>query len=848
MTLARSARMASRIARRELRGGLGSFRIFLLCLTLGVMAITAVGTIRGAIQDGLDREGAALLGGDAEMSFTYRFASQAERAWMMDTADAVSEVADFRSMAVVERAEGIERGLTQVKAVDTLYPLVGEAVLEPPQTLHQALMGDADHPGAVMQRVLIDRLGLAVGDKVRLGTQDFVLMAELVVEPDASAAGFGLGPRTIVFREDLRASGLLGPGTLFDSHYRLRLPPGLALDATQAEAVGRFQDTGMRWRDARAGAPGVATFVDRIGAFLVLVGLAGLAVGGVGISASVRAYLASKTATIATLRTLGADRATVFLTYLIQIAVLTVIGVALGVLLGASVPILLGPLIETRLPVPIALGLQWGAIGEAALYGTLTAFIFALWPLARTEDVRAATLFRDGSSGGRVLPRPVYLVVTAGLSGLLIGSAAWMSGVPTLALWAAAGIIGALLVLTLAAMAMRWLARRALVTGRARGRPALRWALAAIGGPREEAVSVVLSLGLGLAVLAAVGQVDRNLREAIQADLPDRAPSYFFVDIQTDQLPGFLERVRGDPAVSRVDTAPMLRGVITRINDRPAREVAGAHWVIQGDRGITYSATKPASVEMAEGDWWPEDYTGPPLISFAAEEAEEMGLSVGDRLTVNVLGRDIVAEISSLRNVDFSNAGIGFILSMNPSALAGAPHTHIATVYAEEAAEAAILRDLAGQFPNITAIRVRDAIDNVARVLRGIAAASAWGAGATLLTGFVVLIGAAAAGEQARIYEAAVLKTLGATRGRILASFALRAALLGGAAGVVALAAGTAAGWGVMTQAMEADYRLIWGSAGVIISGGVMATLVAGLCFAWRPLAARPAQILRSAE
>ncbi|MBE3640644.1 ABC transporter permease, partial [Mangrovicoccus algicola] len=377
---------------------------------------------------------------------------------------------------------------------------------------------------------------------------------------------------------------------------------------------------------------------------------------------------------------------------------------------------------------------------------------------------------------------------------------------------------------------------------------ALRWAVAAIGGPREETTSVVLSLGLGLAVLAAVGQIDRNLRDAIQQDLPERAPSYFFIDIQPDQLEGFLDRVENDPAVARVDTAPNLRGVITQINGRPAREVAGDHWVVRGDRGLTYSAAKPDNVTMAEGAWWPEDYDGPPLVSFAEEEAREIGVGIGDTITINVLGREITATISSLRVVDFSTAGIGFVLSMNPAALAGAPHTHIATVYAEEAAEAAILRDLATAYPNITAIRVRDAIDNVTRVLSGIAAATSWAAAATLLTGFVVLIGAAAAGERARVQEAAILKVLGATRARILASFALRSALLGAAAGLVALAAGVAAGWGVMVFVMEAPFAVNWGSGIAIVLGGIAAVLVSGLAFAWRPLAARPARVLRARD
>ncbi|MEM8958496.1 MAG: FtsX-like permease family protein [Pseudomonadota bacterium] len=841
-----NAPVAWRIARRELRGGLRGFRIFLLCLALGVTAIAAVGTVRAAIEQGLRDEGAFILGGDAEMEFTYRYASEAERAWMDAQAEGVSEVVDFRSMAVVGRGEETERGLTQVKAVDGLYPLLGAVELDPPMPLDTALAGEGGLPGAVMQRVLIDRLGLAPGDTFRLGLTEFRLMAALSYEPDASSAGFGLGPRTIVLGEDLAEAGLLQPGTLFETKYRLDLPVGANLAALRDEANGLFRDTGLRWRDSRNGAPGVAEFVERIGAFLVLVGLAGLAVGGVGISASVRAYLAGKTATIATLKTLGADRGTIFATYLIQVGLLTVIGVVAGVTLGALLPLLFAPLIEARLPVPVSFDLHVAPLAEAALYGVLTALVFVLWPLAQAEQVRAAALFRDGTRHAG-LPRPGYLLVIGALLLLLVGSAALLSGIPTLALWSAGGIIGALAVLVLAAMALRWLARRSASSSWVRGRPALRLALAAIGGPREEAASVVLSLGLGLTVLAAVGQIDTNLRGAIERDLPDVAPSYFFVDIQSDQLPGFRERLDNDPAVSRVETAPMLRGIITRINGTPATEVAGDHWVLQGDRGVTYSATPPDNTTVTAGEWWAPDETTP-QVSFAAEEAQELGISLGDRITINILGRDIEAEITSLREVDFSNAGIGFILSMNPAALAGAPHTHIATVYAEEQAEAAILRDLASQYPNITAVRVRDAIDNVANILSGLAAATSYGAAATLLTGFVVLIGAAAAGERARVYEAAILKTVGATRGRILKSFALRSALMGAAAGTVALVAGAAGGWGVMTYVMDSGFAVAWGSALATVLGGVLATLLAGLAFVWRPLAARPAQVLRAAD
>ncbi|MDZ4095443.1 MAG: FtsX-like permease family protein [Paracoccaceae bacterium] len=841
-----SLAVAARLARRELRGGVRGFRVFLACLALGVAAIAGVGTVRAAIEAGLRDQGAVLLGGDAQMEFTYRFASDAERAFMADVAERVSEVVDFRSMVVVGAGETEDRALTQVKAVDGAYPLKGAVVLEPALPLAEALAGKDGVPGAVMDRVLVDRLGLAPGAHFRLGLQDFVLGAVLAREPDNANGGFSLGPRTIVLTEALKDSGLIGPGSLYETDYRLDLPAGSDLAALQARAEAQFRATGLRWADSRRAAPGVERFVERIGAFLVLVGLAGLAVGGVGVSAAVRAYLEGKVATIATLKTLGAEGRMIFRIYLLQIAVLATVGVSLGVILGAGVPLVFAPLISAALPFPVAFALYPEPLLEAAFYGLISAFLFTLWPLARTEKVRAAALYRGVGQAG--WPRWRHLVALLGLALALVGAAVWFSGVPGLALGTAGGIIAALIVLLAAAWALRRGARRAARGRWLRGHPALRLALAAIGGPREAATSVILSLGLGLSVLAAVGQIDANLRAAIARDLPVRAPSYFFVDIQNDQIEGFLTRVKGDPAVSKVESAPMLRGILTQINGRDARAVAGEHWVVRGDRGITYAATRPDNATLTAGQWWPADYTGTPQVSFSAEEAAEIGLKLGDKITVNILGRDIVADITSFRVVDFSTAGMGFVMTLDPAAVAGAPHTHIATVYATEASEAAILRDLARAYPNITAIRVRDAIGRVTEALSAIASATAWAAGATLLTGFIVLIGAAAAGERSRIFEAAVLKTLGATRGRILASFALRSAILGAAAGTVAIVAGGLAGWAVMVLVMDATYHFEPWSAIAIVVGGIGATLLAGLAFAWRPLAARPAQVLRAQE
>ena len=841
-----SLSIAARIARREMRGGLKGFRVFLACLALGVAAIAAVGSVREGIEDALKREGATLLGGDADIELTYRFASEEELNWMRQVSLSQSEIVQFRSMAVVGSGLEAERALTEIKAIDDAYPLIGQVGLVDGVSFATAMAGQGGLPGAVMDRLLVDRLGLDRGSIFQLGETSFVLGGIIAREPD-NAGAFALAPRTIVRTVDLAESGLLKPGTLFETHYRLLLPPNPDFPKLSVEAGDQIEGA-MRWRDRRNAAGGTRRFLDRLATFLVLVGLAGLVIGGVGVSSAVRAYLDEKIPVIATLKSVGAEGRVIFQVYLIQVGALAMLGILIGLAIGATLPFLATPFLASILPVAPENKLQVMALAQAALYGALTAAIFALWPLARTERIRAATLFRDAAFGLSGAPSARYVAVISVLLAALIGTAALFTDSARLVIWSAFGLAGAFLLLVLAGSLLKRLAGRVAQASLLRGRIALRHALGAIGGPGTEAATVVVSLGLGLSVLAAIGQIDRNLKSAISQELPDLAPSFFFVDIQTDQLEGFRARLDSDPAVSRVDEAPMLRGLITHINGQPAIEVAGRHWVLRGDRGITYSDFPPENSEVTKGEWWPEDYDGPPQISFGSTEAEEMGLKLGDMMTVNVLGRDITGEITSFRSVDFSNAGMGFVLSMNPAALRGAPHSHIATVYASQEAEGPLLRDLATAYPNITAIGVRDAIGRVTAVLESVAGAITYGALASLLTGGIVLVGAAAASERSRRYEAAILKALGASRAHILMNFSLRSLIMGLAAGLVAIGAGALAGWAVISWLMELEYQFFFGSALMVILAGIVLTMGAGLFFSLRALSTRPAQTLRSRE
>ena len=839
---------AFNIARRELRSGIRGFRVLLACLVLGVASVAAVGTVRSNIESGLTEQGAALLGGDAEIELNYRFATEEELAWIRDRALAVSEIVEFRSMAVADSGESTDRALTQLKGVDDTYPIYGSIELDPPMPISEALAVQDGFNGAVMHGDLINRLSMQIGDSFRLGTARYRLNARLAVEPDGVNTGFALGPRTIVHTSSLQDSGLVGPGTLYSTMYRLKLSPETSLETFKTEVEAALSESGIQWTDRRDGNPSARTFVQRVGAFLVLVGLAGIAVGGVGVAAAVRAYLETKTKTIATLKTLGATRDTIFTSYLLQVGSMIALGVGFGVVLGALLPWMFGTLIATYLPIPIADGLAIQPLAEAALYGLLAGLAFSLWSLARTGEIRAAELYRINSHQSSKLPPRFLMLSVALITGALVAAAAFFSGAPQIALWAAAGILISLAILSLAASGIQLFSRRFARSGAVRGLTGLRLATGSIGGPNSDAVPVILSLGLGLTVLAAIGQIAANLNNAISQDIPEQAPTYFVIDIQDSQFNEFSAIAAAQDGVNDIETAPMLRGIITKINGVNAIEAAGEHWALMGDRGVTYADVPPDGTVLTAGEWWPEDYSGVPLISFAEEEGRELGLSIGDTITINVLGRDIDFTLANFRVVEFETIGIGFIMMVNSTALAGAPHTHIATIYADETAEQTLFRNITSAFPNITVITVKDGIARFAEVLNTLAAAITYGSGVTLATGLIVLIGAAAAGERRRVYESAILKTLGASRRRILSALAIRSAILGAGAGVVAIMAGGTAGWAIMTFVMEGEYSFEPISALAIVGAGCAASLAAGLLFALGPLNARPSRVLRSPD
>jgi putative ABC transport system permease protein len=837
---AASALLAFRIARRELRGGIRGLRIFLACLVLGVTAIAGIGSLADSIVAGIKANARELLGGDAEARLAYRRAGAAEREYL-ERDGAMSEVASLRAMA--RTVEGERRSLIELKAVDSAYPLYGAVALSPVQSLAAATDKREGVFGAAVDPAILTRLGLQLGDSIRVGAAVLQLRAAIEREPDAAAGGLELGPRVMIAAEALAETGLIQPGSLVTYRYRVRLPTGTDTAAWADATRAAFPEAGWQIRTFREASPTLQASIERVGLFLGLVGMTALLVGGVGISNAIGFYLAGKTATIATFKCLGAPARLVFTIYLVQALALAGLGITVALLLGALLPVAVTPLLANVLPALARLGLYPGPLALAALFGVLTTLLFSLWPLIRAREVPAGALFRDNVDRAK---RPLSLpaiAATALLAAALAALAVASAPDRPLALWFVAGAIAAFGLFRLAGAGVVLAAGK---IGRPR-HPGLRLAIANLHRPDAPTAQVVLSLGIGLTVLVAVALVDGNLTSEVDS-IPAEAPAFFFIDIQPDQLAGFEDAVHAT-AAARFEQVPMLRGRISRLNGVPVEQAPiapEAQWALRSDRGLTYAADLPPGSSLTAGAWWPSDYRGPALVSFDAELARGMGLQVGDTLTVNLLGREITATIASLRSIDWRRLGINFALVFAPGTLEGAPQTHLAAVWMPTTEEDALVRVVTDRFPNISAIHVREALAAVDRILDMINVAITLTSLITLAAGILVLGGVIAAGHHRRVYDAVVLKVLGATRGMVATAFLIEHGLLGALSALIASAAGTLAAYFIVTRLMKIDWvflpvPLLW-----TVALATVLTLVMGFAGTWRALGVKAAPYLRN--
>ncbi|WHA41432.1 ABC transporter permease [Agrobacterium larrymoorei] len=837
---------ALRLARREIRGGLSGFYIFLACIALGTGAIAAVNSVSKAVTSAIASEGQSILAGDVRFELRNREATAEERAYI----DGLGQVAlsdGLRSMARLE--DGSQQTLAEVKAVDSAYPLYGNFISDPALPLPQLLAKQGESFGAVAAPMLLERLGIKIGDELLLGNARLKLMGTIVTEPDALSDGFGFAPRLLLSRDALAASGLIQTGSLVEHAYKVRLNDPAKRATIIADTNREFPNAGWSIRTSDRAAPSLTENVNRFSQFLTLVGLTALIVGGVGVANAVRAFLDSKRTTIASLKCLGAPASVVTMTYLFQIAFIACVGIAIGLTLGAVAPLIAMQFLEGVLPVPKELAFYPSALSLAAIFGLLTTLAFAILPLGQAREVPATALFREQGFEENKLPSWPYLAATAALLGSLAGLAIFSAEDRFIASVFLAAIAFAFVVLRLVAWGIKAVARRSPRVHSA----ALRLAIGNIHRPGALTPSVVLSLGLGLTLLVTLTLIDGNLRRELTATLPERAPNFFFVDIQGSERDGFRDLVKREAPDGTLTEVPMLRGRILALNGQDVTKMdvpSSGRWVLRGDRGITYAQDLPDNAKLTQGTWWEKDYTGEPLVSFAAEEAGELGLKIGDTVTVNVLGRSITAKIANLRDVQWQSLSINFVMVFSPNTFRGAPHAWLATLAdpsATPAQEGEILRSVTNAYPTITSVRVKDALDVVDRLVGQLATAIRAAAAVALVASVLVLAGALAAGNRARTHDAVILKTLGGTRSMLIRAFSYEYMMLGLATAVFALFAGGVSAWFVIARIMKLPSSFLPDVAiGTLVVALVM-TVGIGLIGTWRILGQKAAPVLRQA-
>jgi len=842
----RALALALRLARREGRNGLSGFYVFIVCVALGVAVITGVGALADALRSSFERQGETLLGGDVTLSRPHQPLEGSLRSWLMQQGR-VSESASMRAMAR-NPASG-EQVLVELKGVDAAYPLSGAVRLAGDLSLDAAIRAQ---PAAAVDPILLESLGLKVGDLLSLGRIALPIGAAIVAEPDRISERLTIGPRVLVSIDTMRSTGLIDPGSLVSWRYGVKLAGATGRDdliAFRARVREAMPEAGFTVRDRRDPSPQISRTLERLRQFLTLVGLTALLVGGVGVANAVATYIDRRRKIIAAFKSLGATGGAIFAVHLLQVALISGIGILLGILLGLLIPPALTHMVGEALPIKADISVSARSLLTAIAYGLLVSLLFTLWPLGRAERVRAGALFRDEVAPERVLPRwhVIVLMLAAGLS--LASLAIVTSEARLLAFYYCLGVVGVFAVFFGLAGAIAHAARRL---------PRPSWpeaalAISNLGAPGALTRSVVLSLGAGLSLLVTVALVDRSIVFELTGRLPAESPNYFVLDLKRSDMDAFNALIAREAPSAKVQEAPMLRGRLVKLGELPVESVKAppeAQWVLNGDRGLTYSEGVPEGSTVVAGHWWPPDYRGEPLVSFEADLAKALKLAIGDTITINVLGRNLTARIANLRELKWESLGLNFVMVFSPNTLAGAPHNLLATVTLPKgtalAAEAELSKQIGRAFPASSAIRVKDAIDAFKTLFGRVMVAVRAAGSVTLLAGGVVLAGALATAQRRRIQQAVILKTLGATSQRILLSHLIEYLLLAFCTSFISLLLGSLAAWATLSRVMEIDFTFSAQSAALagVVAVGMVAVL--GGFGTWRVLQAPPVPYLRS--
>ncbi len=757
------------IALRDLRGSARHFVVLLLSLVLGVGSIAAVGLLLASAKGGIERDSKGLLGGDMMVRTLYEPVSDEAKAWLAQRGE-VLEYASLRTMArrtvAAKSPDAINAQIAELKAVPPEWPLAGTFKTDP-MLEHSALYRMHDgHYGAAVEPELLRILEMEVGEHITLGKINVVIRAIITHEPDRLGANYSLGPRVMISREALQASGLSGYGSMTNYALLTLLGEQYEVSNVSDALMEQFDDGGYQLRTYENAAPGIRRALNRLGLFLTFAAITTLLIGGIGIANAAQSYLSSRMMNIARLKCLGATCRDVTIIYGMQLALLVCVGIMVGLGVAVAVYMSLLGIIAGVLPLPLMETLFVKPLLAAAGYGLLAALMATIPVLAGAITMPATHLLRSATMQQRAglrLSWPVIICCIGGFTAMMVLTGIYAENIRLTQIF-----FGALLV---AGLVCYGLARLIIViTRRLSFSDTLslpnRLAMSNMARPGAMTTSFTLSLGLSLTLVVTLGIVAANFYQQLRYAPPELAPDFFVIDIQPYQYDEFVADISAQSGVTKLALTPMVRGRITHRNDEiltPDMVEDRVRWALQGERGITYMEEAPDNSIITDGEWWPADYAGEPLISFADELAKGMGIAVGDTMTFNVNGREVEARVASLREIDWSSLQMNFSIIMTPGVFPDTPPLYIGTIYAENAYETAVLRHLLKAHPSISVIRLKDALAQVAGLFGAIATLILIVASLAIIAGILVIIGSLGSGLRQRAYEGILLNVLGQT-------------------------------------------------------------------------------------
>lgn len=839
---------AARVGLIEMASDWKRFWLLIVCLAVGTALIAGVSSVGSAITRAVDQNAAILMGGDLELVRADRPATDAELE-IIGRLGAVASMVETNLTARSAQADAF----VDLVAVGPSYPLIGEITTSQAGAAtapFDALAEQGGQFGVLADPVMLDQLGLAIGDTMTIGGTDFAVRGTLAALPDGPVRGFRLGLIALVSADGFamvsdRTSPLPGLGTNF--RYKLLLSDH-DVDAARATLIAELADGAWEIRSALDGLGPMLRYYDLFTGFLVVVGLGSLLIGGVSVWSVMSAYIAERSGLIAVLRSLGASRLRVLVHFLVQVLALGLVGVGIGVAIGVTIGLVVLPAIGDAIGIPLVRAIDFAAILVAGAVGLITAFAFSYLPLIQAQMVSPASLFRARGLGAppihwRQLMSPAMLPLLLA-AGLFAWLAVILAGDLLLVVAFGGACLAAALVLRLGSTLVLALLRRGPQPG---WRP-LRQAQRAITGSSSDSAAVVTAVGLAVVILVAVQVLAVNLRnEFLGASVFD-APSFVATDLFPDEVDLVRSFVDGDAGIVSVTTTPMVRGAVSAINGTPVEEVGGsgpeAAFLLSGDIPLTYRVEMPASSRLVEGTWWPSDYSGEPQVSLHQNLRQGLGLRVGDTITFTIFGEEIVARVANFRDYAWQG-GIDFLASFAPGTLDFYPATLLAAVTAAPGREEDAERFLAAELPDVKFIAIGATLQRITEALGQLSLAVAAVGGLAVLNGLLILVGSLASGRRQREADAVITKVLGGQRWEILFAAVLQFLLLAAFAALLAVPVGVATAWAISAILLNVAFALDWGGIGIVAIGVTVTTAVLGATTLLRVLARRPALQLR---